>query len=153
MYRKAFDHTSFSDFSLEDATSLRVTGSDGAKTYITYGGCEYRGLWWAPDSSKYVIALQYDGGPYLALSWLEAHRESNLNAYLSMGVEMTEPRKYRYVNETGFPEIEYQFLQWGLDSVSMLIYYSFRDSEATLHDGYFWYNCESGEVDAILELN
>ena len=94
MYRKAFDHTSFSDFSLEDATSLRVTGSDGAKTYITYGGCEYRGLWWAPDSSKYVIALQYDGGPYLALSWLEAHRESNLNAYLSMGVEMTEPRKY-----------------------------------------------------------
>lgn len=153
VYRKAFDLSGFSNFSPEDATSLRVTANDGAKTYITYGNCEYRGLWWAPDSSKYVIALQYDDGPYLALSWLEAHRESNLNAYLSMGVEMTELRKYGYVNETGFPETEYQFLQWGLDSVSMLIYYSFPDSGGALHDGYFWYNCESGAVDAILELN
>lgn len=153
VYRKAFDLSGFSNFSPEDATSLRVTANDGAKTYITYGNCEYRGLWWAPDSSKYVIALQYDDGPYLALSWLEVHRESNLNAYLSMGVEMTELRKYGYVNETGFPETEYQFLQWGLDSVSMLIYYSFPDSGGALHDGYFWYNCESGAVDAILELN
>lgn len=70
-----------------------------------------------------------------------------------MGVEMTELRKYGYVNETGFPETEYQFLQWGLDSVSMLIYYSLPDSGGALHDGYFWYNCESGAVDAILELN
>ena len=113
VYRKAFDHGGFSDFSPEDAVSLRVTGSDGAKTYITYGDCEYRGLWWAPDSSKYVIALQYDSGTYLALSWLDRHVESNLNAYLSMGVKMAELRKDRYVNETGFPEIQYQFLQWG----------------------------------------
>ena len=153
VYRKAFHHGGFSDFSLKDAVSLRVTGSDGAKTYITYGDCAYGGLWWAPDSTKYVIALQYDSGTYLALSWLEAHRESNLNAYLSMGVEMTELRKDRYVNETGFPEIQYQFLQWGLDSASMLIYYTFEDSAGTLHDGYFWYNCDSGAVDAILELN
>lgn len=153
VYRKAFDLGGFSDFSLKDAASLRVTGRDGAKTYITYGDCQYRGLWWAPDSSKYVVALQYDDGPYLALSWLDAHRESNLNAYLSMGVEMTELRKGRYVNGTGFPEIQYQFLQWGLDSASMLIYYAFEDSGGALHDGYFWYNCESGAVDAILELN
>ena len=153
VYRKAFDHGSFSDFSPEDAVSLRVTGSDGTKTYITYGDCEYRGLWWAPDSSKYVIALQYDSGTYLALSWLDRHSESNLNAYLSMGVEATELRKDRHVDETGFPEIEYQFLQWGLDSASMLIYYAFEDSGGGLHDGYFWYNCESGAVDAILELN
>lgn len=153
VYRKAFDHGGFSDFSLKDAVSLRITGSDGAKTYITYGNCAYRGLWWAPDSSKYVIALQYDSGTYLALSWLDRHAESNLNAYLSMGVEATELRKDRHVDETGFPEIEYQFLQWGLDSASMLIYYAFEDSAGGLHDGYFWYNCESGAVDAILELN
>lgn len=153
VYRKAFDLGGFSNFSPEDAVSLRVTGRDGAKTYITYGNCEYQGLWWAPDSSKYVVALQYDDGSYLALSWLEAHRESNLNAYLSMGVEVTELREGRDADETGFPEIEYQFLQWGLDSASMLIYYAFPDSGGALHDGYFWYNCESGTVDAILELN
>lgn len=107
----------------------------------------------APDISKYVIALQYDSGTYLALSWLDRHVESNLNAYLSMGVKMAELRKDRYVNETGFPEIQYRFLQWGLDSASMLIYYAFEDSAGTLHDGYFWYNCDSGAVDAILELN
>lgn len=153
VYRKAFDHGGLSDFSLRDAASLRVTGSDGATTYITYGNCQYRGLWWAPDSSKYVVALQYDDGTYLALSRLDRHAESNLNAYLSMGVEATELRKYGYVNETGFPEIQYQFLQWGLDSASMLIYYAFQDSGSALHDGYFWYNCENGAVDAILELN
>ncbi len=153
VYRKAFDHGGFSDFSLKDAASLRITGSNGAKTYITYGDCTYGGLWWAPDSSKYVIALQYDDGTYLALSWLDRHSESNLNAYLSMGVEATELRKDRHVDETGFPEIKYQFLQWGLDSASMLIYYAFEDSGGGLHDGYFWYNCESGAVDAILELN
>ena len=60
--------------------------------------------------------------------------------------------KYGYTREGAFPEIEYQFLQWGLDSESMLIYYSFSDKTGKRHEGYFWYNCETGTVSAILEL-
>lgn len=140
-------------FSLRDTTSLIVNQEGhGGSTRITYGNAAYGGLWWAPDSRKYVIALDYGEEDYLALSWLDRHVESNLNAYLSMGVETTELRKYGYINETGWPEIEYRFLQWGLDSASMLIYYQFEDAAGTLHEGYFWYNCETGTVHAILEM-
>jgi transcriptional regulator with XRE-family HTH domain len=140
-------------FSLRDATSLIVTQEEhDGSTRITYGNASYAGLWWAPDSRKYVIALDYGEKDYLALAWLDRHVESNLNAYLSMGVETTELRKYGYINETGWPEIEYRFLQWGLDSASMLIYYQFEDGAGTLHEGYFWYNCETGTVHAILEM-
>lgn len=140
-------------FSLRDATSLIVTQEEhDGSTRITYGNASYAGLWWSPDGRKYVIALDYGEKDYLALAWLDRHVESNLNAYLSMGVETTELRKYGYINETGWPEIEYRFLQWGLDSASMLIYYQFEDGAGMLHEGYFWYNCETGTVHAILEM-
>jgi len=48
------------------------------------------------------------------------------------------------------PKIDYQFLQWGKDSASMLLYYSYEDGGP--HEGYFWYNCETGNVTGILEL-
>ena len=62
---------------------------------------------------------------HFVLDWLERHSSSNLSAYLTMGVSATELAKegYGYVDEGGWPEITYQFLQWGLDSESMLIYY------------------------------
>lgn len=154
VYNKALDG---GGFSMRDGVSLIVKHSNGGDLNIVYGDsarrdCAYRGLWWAPDSKKYVIELEYDDGVYLALAWIEMGSESNLSAYLSMGVEATELKKYGFVELNGWPEIEYRFLQWGLDSASMLIYYSFEDDSVELHDGYFWYNCETGQVSAVLEL-
>jgi len=152
VYRKALEG---GGFSMEDATSLILKkGEEDGVWRINYGDCTYQGLWWAPDGRKYVLALDYGDESYLALAWLDRNSESNLNAYLSMGVEATELRKCGYAAGAGaFPNIEYQFLQWGLNSTSMLIYYSFEDAEDTLHDGYFWYDCEKGEVNAILEMD
>jgi hypothetical protein len=72
-----------------------------------------------------------------------------------MGVEMNELSKYglKYYNESPLPEIEYQFLQWSLDSSAMLIYYSFTDVSQILYSGYFWFDCEKGTVYAPFELN
>lgn len=152
IYNKALEGAGFS---LEDATSLILQEEDGAQTRIIYGDCVYRGLWWAPDSKKYVLALEYEDGLHFVLDWLERHSSSNLSAYLTMGVSATELAKkgYGYVDEGGWPEITYQFLQWGLDSESMLIYYVFEDAKHEIHDGYFWYNCMDGTVNAVLELN
>ena len=36
---------------------------------------------------------------------------------------------------------------------SMLVYYVFEDSVGEDHSGYFWYNCETGAVDGILEMD
>lgn len=138
---------------LRDATSMIVdrTQEDGYWLF-TYGDREYRGLWWAPDSKKYVIAMERDGEVWMQLHWVEQNSASNLNAYLSMGVEQSELSKRGYIREGARLEIDYQFLQWAQDSTSMLIYYAFEDEAAEPHTGYFWYNCEKGTVSAVLEL-
>lgn len=155
VYSKNFSDFVSNGFSMEDAISIVVKYKDNKdrSTRITYGDCVYQSIWWAPDSKKYVIALKYDDGIQLKLNWLERSSERNLSAYLSMGVEMTELSKYGYSSKDIFPEIEYQFLQWALDSESMLIYYSFEDKDNKMHDGYFWYNCEQGTVSAVLEMD
>lgn len=150
-----YDRDIFSkNFSRETAIAVLVKEQDKGDLRITYGNCIYQGLWWAPDSKKYVIALNYDDGIYLSLAWLDRNVESNLNAYLSMGVEMNELAKYglKYNSKSPLPEIRYQFLQWSIDSKSLLIYYSFADVTQEKHEGYFWYNCEDGTVTATLEL-
>lgn len=143
-----------SSFSADDAVSLLIDqGKDEGIGRITYGDCEYQGLWWAPDSKKYVLALKYDKKNRLSLTDVERHSEMMLSTVLTFGMEATELRKYGYAVEEGWPEIEYQFLQWGKDSASMLIYYSFEDTEGFPHEGYFWYNCENGGIKAILEMD
>lgn len=153
VYHKAFGD--WFEFSNRDAVSLVVDhGEDGGYTRVTYGEAQYKGLWWSPDGRKYIVALHYPekNKDYLALSWLDYHKESNLNAYLSMGVEQSELRRYGYAKAEFWPDIHYEFLQWGADSASMLIYYSFEDGQRQLHEGYFWYNCETGTVSAELAL-
>ena len=154
VYDKALSGIGFSG---EDAVSIIVKAKDETRgeLRISYGNCSYQGIWWAPDSKKYVIALNYEDREYLALAWLERNAESNLSAYLSMGVQMNELAEYglQYINEEPFPEIEYRFLQWSLDSTSMLIYYSFTDINHAPHSGYFWYNCEDGTIFSTFELS
>lgn len=79
---------------------------------------------------------------------------SNLNAYLSFGVEMNELAKYglQYSNQSPLPNVQYQFLQWSLDSKFILVYYSFADIDKKLHEGYFWYDCKDGSIKNPLEM-
>lgn len=138
-------------FSWKDAVSLIVKEKGGATWYSTYENCTYHGLWWSPDSKKYVLALEDSQGPRLLLRRMEQNSTSNLSAYLSM------PLNTEALNQSGntgiHPEIEYQFLQWGLDSQSMLIYYAFSDQAVETQRGYFWYNCEYGTVSAVFPLS
>lgn len=135
----------------------------GGNLYVSYGGVykepitgdvksptAYEGLWWAPDSTKYVIAFRWlnEDRLYLELDDLVRNTGSNLNAYFNLYWRLAEQGLVPAQDEP--PEIDYQFLQWGKDSASMLIYYSYEDGE--LHEGYFWYNCETGDVTGILEL-
>lgn len=142
-----------SAFPTEDGTSLIVQGSGDGQYRTDYGKCSYRGAWWAPNSKRYVVCLDYQGNPRLVLSDLELNSELNLSAYLSTGVQAAELSTNGYNYAGIFPDIEYQFLQWGLDSQSILICYSFQDPQTELHEGYFWYNCDTGAVSAVLPLS
>lgn len=134
--------------------AFTIRSSRQETSTVAYQNATFSGLWWSPDSSKYVLAMNDTEGSRLVLNWQEHSVVSNLNAYLSMGVELSELVKNDLTDEKGdvFPDIHYEFLQWGADSASMLIYYAFEDTARELHEGYFWYNCETGDVDGILEL-
>lgn len=141
-------------FTLEDSvqTILEEETPDGrVRTYVSYGDdVSYEGLWWAPDSRKYVLAVQQgEDTRCLVLSDLERHTGTNLAAVVNLYHWMTEEELMQPLDEP--PKVEYQFLQWGKDSRSMLLYYSFDGG--TFREGYFWYNCETGLVSGILPLD
>lgn len=119
---------------------------------VIYSGT-FQGAWWSPDSDKFVLAFQDRETHRLVLHGHTSHSTSNLNVYLSTALGQSELGNYKLQDSDGvFPEIEYQFLQWSLDSRSMLIYYSFTDIAHIFHEGYFWYNLDTGTAIAPLEL-
>lgn len=121
-------------FTLEDTVQIILENGE-EKSYISYGNSEYEGLWWAPDGRKYVMSFLRDGERRVVLNWLDTHHETNLNPILNMGGEGTE----------------YQFLQWGKDSESMLFYYR-TEVQGSPKEGYFWYNCHNGKISGEWEL-
>ena len=142
-----------SSFSRQDGTSLiEEDRAEGGESRINYGSCGFGGLWWSPDSEKYVIALEYPEETRLALHWLRRNSVSNLNAYLMMAVGDLEWKTALQEGEP-WPEVSFQFLQWGRDGDAMLISYRFEEDDGTPRDGYFWYDCETGVIDGVLELN
>ncbi len=135
VYDKQWGEWPFRSGILED--SVRIVLEEGEeRTYITYGNSEYQGLWWSPDGRKYVLSIRrnWEDEPRLSLHWLDRHSEWNLDPILNMGGKGTE----------------YQFLQWGKDSASMLFYYSLEGEEPD--EGYFWYNCTTGQISGIVAL-
>lgn len=140
-------------FSRKDGVSTIIELEDGGRWLDTYRNCTYQGLWWAPDSRKYVLAVGYGGETWLEMSNLDHNSGSNLSAHFSMALEETKLHKYGCSNSPDSPKMVYQFLQWGTDSASMLIYYSFEDHAGEKHTGYFWYNCDTWTVDGILEMD
>lgn len=119
---------------------------------VIYSGA-FQGAWWSPDSDKFVLTFLDRETHRLVLHGHTTHSTSNLNAYLSSALKQSELGNYELQDSGGiFPDIEYQFLQWSLDSRSMLIYYSFTDTSQIFHEGYFWYNLETGTAIAPLEL-
>lgn len=119
-----------------EAVSLLVERPDGARTRLAYGDCVYQGLWWSPDSQKYVLSLRYGGQTRLALAWMEGGSEQNLSAILPFGEE----------------EAEYQFLQWSADSTAMLLCYAYPEAGGPVRRGYFWYDCQTGRCSAPFAL-
>jgi len=120
-------------------------------TYVAYGNSAYDGLSWAPDGQKYVFSYLRDGRRWTQLAWLDRHSEWSLDPILNIGCYLEdqgalEPGAAARIGDG----VEYQFLQWGKDGSAMLFYYAF-DWEG-LREGYFWYNCTTGQVSGIVEL-
>lgn len=154
VYSKSWDFWPL-HFTMEDKVQTVGEISGGGKLYVGYGSSDwpvtYEGLWWAPDSERYVIAFRDKEKLWLELGDLVYNNGTNLTAVLNIGwhLEQMGLLEQGAAAEVG-SGVEYQFLQWGKDSSSMLFYYSF--DWKGVHEGYFWYDRETGQVNGIVEL-
>ena len=137
-----------------EAVQLLETDREGR----TIGGgcflndCDYQGLWWAPDSLSYLLELQWQGEQYF---FLDGH--TSLKPLLNnLGLYLKEQGYLQYDEKVITSLTEYQFLQWGKDSESMLFYYSCETNltkkQGEPREGYFWYNCRSNDISGIVEI-
>lgn len=154
VYRKGLEGRGFS---WRDTVSVIDRAAGGLEYRAEYGGCAYQGLWWSPDSGKYVLALDYDGVTRLCLARLTLSQESDLNAYLDMAVGNSPLTGYGIPwddSAWGMLGVDYEFIQWGPDGDNMLIWYSFTGEEDSLeHSGYFWFDCELICISGLFELD
>lgn len=123
-----------------------------------YGDCVYKGLWWSPDSQRYVYALDYDRYTDLHLSQGgTAGGAAYLNGYLESAAQASKLGGYGLSWKAGSirPATgRYEFVQWGPDSKTMLIYYSFTgDNDGKEHTGFFWFDCEKKSLYGLFELD
>ena len=114
--------------------------------------CHYEGLWWAPDSQTYLLALDWQGEQHLLLNGSTSLKPllNNIGIYLEAQGYL-QPDEKVIVSSTDF-----QFLQWGKDGESMLFYYSLDTNhtkkQGTVKEGYFWYNCRRNDISGIVEI-
>lgn len=154
VYRKGLEGRGFS---WRDAVSVIDKTAWGLEYRAEYGNCTYRGLWWSPDSEKYVLALDYGGATRLCLSWLTLSHENNLNAYLDMSVGNSPLVEHGIPwddSAWGMLDVDYEFIQWGPDGDNMLIWYSFiGEADGQQHSGYFWFDCKLVCISGLFELD
>lgn len=150
-------HVDHNGLDVPHANSVAVLAGDEARSWSAcLDGCKYVDAAWSPDGKKFVLVVEGWSKPGITSLWL--YREggfSDHNFYFNLahGLYVSELARY------GFKLIEYDidlniyFVQWAADSESMLLYYTFPGVDGIDHDGYFWYDCASGEIKDIYELH
>lgn len=128
-----------------DAVSVIDRAAGGLERRAIYGNCTYQGLWWLPDSGKYVLALGYDGVTRLSQVNLQQSNSRNLNAYLDMVVGNCELTRHGIPWKDGgwgMLDLKCQFIQWSPNGDTMLVRYAFiREKDGEEHTGFFWFDC------------
>lgn len=117
-----------------------------------YLNAAFEGMWWSPDGSYLVIAMEREGEPHLeALDYVRNTR-NNLDNRLDSAIYGRPEFAGMPYPEPGRPAIAYQFLQWSDYDNAMLVAFSYVDTGGVDRSGYFWYDYDSGEASGIMEL-
>ena len=117
-------------FSRDPRVTVAVDYPGGLHSTTVYGGT-FQGLWWAPDSSKYVLSMENGEGCRTVL--VRSGSVTELDAWIPF--------------LTG-EAAQYRFCQWAANSDHMLIHYTCADGE----EGYFWCRCSTGTISGWVEL-
>lgn len=120
----------------------------------TYQYARFQGLWWSVNGNYQVVSMYTDEGLWLSLADYRRNIGVNLDAHLDTSLYNNDFfRDVIYNEKTGRREIEYQFVQWSLiDEPNMLIHFTYTDTSNQFHEGYFWYDYETGEASGEMEI-
>ena len=94
-----------------------------------YVGADFDGLWWSPDSRYQVVSLVEADGVRLAINDYGRNAGGNLTAWVSTAAQAAGMVPDAPLNEMGWPDVEFRFIQWGEDSASMLLRYDYVDRD------------------------
>lgn len=139
-------------FPTDDGFTVESTGYWRGST--TYMNSKFRGLWWSPDGNYKVISM-YDRNNKTYLELVDYIRNCgcNLNAYLEISLYENEFFSEVPDDEEGFPDINFEFIQWStVDPSVLLVYFCYDDIDGNFHEGYTWYDYESGVLSGEMEL-
>jgi len=113
---------------------------------------EFDGLWWSQDSQYQVVSLMDHGECWLTLFDYVRNTGNNLDHRLENSLYGMEAFDAVSRDEEGQKQIEFRFLQWSKFDNSMLIYFSYLDTDGVDRDGYFWYNYDSGIASGVTHI-
>ena len=143
----------------EGGFTLRDEGYYRGRT--NYLDAEFKGLWWSPDGKKQVVAMSVDGPgweevgeTFLAINYYERNSGGDLDARLERGIYGVEFfAAVPWDGEHFRRLIEFEFVRWSsADPDKMLVYFRYFDADEAYHEGYLWYDCESGTVSGEMEI-
>ena len=120
----------------------------------SYTNTTYVGLWWAPDSTKYIIQLApvNSHGVAMVLTDLEGNVDVNMGIPVRISMRTSPLADYGFqMDERGMPAADLDFVQWSADSDAIQFRYSFTDTAGADHSGTFWFSLEACRDGAFCE--
>ena len=138
-------------FPTNDGFTVETTGYYRGST--TYTNCEFRELYWSPDGN-YMIISMYDSNNNTYMELVDYIRNCgcNLNVYLEIALYENEFFS-KVPNRDSSPEINFEFIQWSTaDPAVLLLYFNYKDIDGNLHEGYTWYDYQTGCTSGEMEL-
>lgn len=135
-----------------DGFTVETTGLWNGMT--TYRNSKFRGLWWSPNGKYKVISMyDSDNNAYFELTDYIRNKGCNLSAYLEIALEKNKFFSNVLNNNDCFPDINFEFIQWSeKDPAVLLFYFCYNDINGDFHEGYMWYDYESGTTSGEMEL-
>lgn len=119
----------------------------------TYNDAEFKGLWWSPNGCYRVVSFYRDEKSELWLDDYSRNSSIHLTGRLEDVLHENEFFSQAPSNAYGGREIFFDFIQWStIDPEIMLIYFRYIDHDKHLHEGYMWYDYESGLSSGEMEI-
>lgn len=113
----------------------------------------YEGLYWSPDSEKYLLEMIPMKDGYAELSLVDKGGSAAIKPVLLDAMEQSGLLEYGFRTDDGdYPIVTLSFSQWNEESTAIRFRYEFTDCFGSEHSGTFWYRINWVTSDSIFGI-